>query len=156
MADAQATYAEFYYSTYAPEIARASVDLYNWQNHANEVLLWVVSALTLSGVALAAAQLYWSFKAQIAPGNSGIETSPGSVKLTSPFVGVIILFLSFSFYSLFVFQVYTIRDPGSDQQSQRASAPTVPTSEPSFGGDPISDDFGYGAGGGAAVIESSQ
>ena len=142
MLDVRASYVDFYYGTYAPEMARVSVELYRWQNHANEVLLWVVSALTLSGVALAAAQLFWSFKMQVAPTNTEVETSPGKFKLTSPFVGVVILFVSFSFYSLFVYQVYTIREPGSGE-SLRSSAPTVPKDEPSFAGYDVSDKFGY-------------
>ena len=94
MADGQQQYVDYYYGTYLPGMAQARMELYTWQNHANEVMLWVVCALALSGVALAAVQLFWSFRLQQNPQASTIESSSTGIKITSPFVGVIILFLS--------------------------------------------------------------
>ena len=131
MADGQQQYVDYYYGTYLPGMAQARMELYTWQNHANEVMLWVVCALALSGVALAAVQLFWSFRLQQNPQASTIESSSTGIKITSPFVGVIILFLSFSFFLLFVREVYTIKAPAQSAgytTGQAQPSPTVPAS----------------------------
>jgi hypothetical protein len=143
--DAQQQYNDYYYGTYLPGIAQARMELYAWQNHANEVMLWVVCGLALSGVALAAVQLFWSFKLQQSPQASTIESSSTGIKITSPFVGVIILFLSFSFFLLFVREVYTIKAPAQSAGSatgQAQPSPTAPASTQS-GTLPRSTKYGY-------------
>lgn len=118
-------YAEFYYGTYLQQLAEQQLALFRWQNHANEVLLWFVCAITLSGIVLAAAQLYWSFKLGKMPTESSqTEISATSMKIQSPFVGLVILFLSFAFFMLFVHEVYTIK-PSSQGSSQTNSQSNI-------------------------------
>lgn len=125
MADGRQEYAEYYYGTYLRGMAEARVELYQWQNHANEVLLWFVCGLALSGVALAALQLCWSFWLERTPEQSTVETSATGIKITSPFVGIAILFLSFSFFLLFVREVYTIRVEATATSTAQAQAPAA-------------------------------
>ena len=146
MADGQQQYIDYYYGTYLPGIAQARMELYAWQNHANEVILWVVCGLALSGVALAAVQLFWSFKLQQNPQASTIESSGTGIKITSPFVGVIILFLSFSFFLLFVREVYTIKSPAQSAgyaTGQAQPSPAVPAGAETNGTLIRSTKYGY-------------
>ena len=146
MADGQQHYIDYYYGTYLPAMANARMELYAWQNHANEVMLWVVCGLALSGVALAAVQLFWSFKLQQNPQASTLETSAGGIKISSPFVGVIILFLSFSFFLLFVREVYTIKTPAQNAgyaSGQAQPSPAMPANTETKGTLIRSTEHGY-------------
>jgi hypothetical protein len=146
VADGQQQYIDYYYGTYLPGMAEARMELYAWQNHANEVMLWVVCGLALSGVALAAVQLFWSFKLQQNPQASTLETSGTGIKISSPFVGVIILFLSFSFFLLFVREVYTIKVPAQGAgytTGQAQPSPTLPANAETKGTLMRSSEYGY-------------
>lgn len=87
------------------------------QSRDGHVLLWVVVVITLSGVALAALQLAASFQLALSNKNSGISESEitieeGKLSLKSSIVGLFILLISLGFFTIFVKNVYTIKEIG--------------------------------------------
>lgn len=79
------------------------------------VLLWMVVAITLSGVALAALQLLAAFRLAsvgIGPLASDGEVSleQGKVSLKSSVTGLLILVVSLAFFGIYVIGVYTLDD----------------------------------------------
>lgn len=93
-----------------------------------EILLWMVVAITVSGVGLAALQLFASFKLASA-GQSSLD-SPGELSLEkgrlsfrSSITGLFILLISFAFFYIFVSRIYVLRDIRIDPESASAQAP---------------------------------
>jgi hypothetical protein len=81
------------------------------QFRANGVLMWMVVAVTLSGVLLAALQLMASYELARSNRKSPVGDSEFSVKrdrvvLKSSITGLFILVMSFAFFLVFVFYVY--------------------------------------------------
>ena len=81
------------------------------------ILMWMVVAITLSGVALAGVQLVAGYKlAAIGKaafdqgGNLSIEHS--KISIGSSVTGLMILAISLAFFTIFVYKVYFITDPG--------------------------------------------
>lgn len=105
------------------DIRRAAYELQQFQN---VVMLWMVVAITLSGVALAGIQLLIAFK--LAAGgiaspddNSELTIERGKVSLKSSITGLLILVVSLAFFAIFVLWVYRIEQPAS------ASSPSSET-----------------------------
>jgi hypothetical protein len=108
------------------------------QAYDERILLWMVVAITLSGVLLAALQLIASYK--LAEVNRGTLDQGGEIalerdriSLKSSVTGLVILVLSFAFFSIFVFEIYKIKEIAADapapqpvvqQQRVNAGAPT--------------------------------
>jgi hypothetical protein len=89
----------------------------------NNVLLFMVVAITLSGIVLSALQLWASYKLALAGhglladgGDINLQTNNVAVK--SSVVGVVILGISLAFFALFVMNVYQIKT-----NPERSSAP---------------------------------
>jgi hypothetical protein len=113
-------------------------DTFVFQRHENVVLLFMVVAITLSGVALAGLQLLASYKlaarghGELAGGGE-ISYSPSQISFKSSVVGLMILAISFAFFMIFVIYVYTLTEGGagsskpgldlSQIQTQRAPLP---------------------------------
>lgn len=87
---------------------------------ADIVLLWMVVVITLSGVCLAALQLYTSYElSKLRAGEVGgpaelassLGIEKGKVVLKSSVTGLFILVISFAFFYIYVILVYKINDP---------------------------------------------
>jgi hypothetical protein len=97
------------------------------QNFVGRVMLWMVVAITISGVLLAALQLFASFKLAV-QGHStlsqegSVSLEGGKIAVKSSVTGLLILVVSFAFFMVFVDKVYTI--------SQVNGAPPVVATDP--------------------------
>ncbi len=79
------------------------------------VTLWMVVAITLSGVLLAAVQLVMSFRLALrgraAFGQDNeLALESGKISLRSSITGAVILALSFAFFMVYVIWIYSIRE----------------------------------------------
>jgi len=80
------------------------------------VNLFMVVTMTLSGVILAAIQLFLSFrlalkgKAEFGKENTDIAIEAGKISLKSSITGAVILALSFAFFMVYVVWIYSIRE----------------------------------------------
>lgn len=110
-----------------------------FQRSENVVIMWMVVAITLSGVALAGAQLLASYR--LADRGRGTIADGGEVNLAhdhlavrSSYVGVLILAISFAFFLVFVIYVYTLREIGgadadADARGGQAAAASGPPAQ---------------------------
>jgi ABC-type multidrug transport system fused ATPase/permease subunit len=113
-----------YYEEYLPAVARTAIYTHENQIIASWIILGLVSLLCISGVALAAAQLYWSRDILKDLANN-TEIGSAGIKLASPFVGLLILAVSFSFFYMYVKEVYAIKyiEPPAAVRAATSSAP---------------------------------
>lgn len=102
------------------------------QSRDGHVLLWVVVAITISGVALAALQLAASYQLAYSGAGDATPTSDltlekNRISLKSSVTGLFILLFSFAFFALFVSEVYTIKElrVGTDPQAPAPSTAAV-------------------------------
>ena len=89
------------------------------QYEANQVLLWMVVCITVSGVILAGFQLFASYKVAVASGNTvgqntELTVARNQIAIKSSVTGLSIMVLSFAFFLVFVRYVYKIDDPGQN------------------------------------------
>lgn len=100
------------------------------QTYDERILLWMVVAVTLSGVALAAVQLLASFRlAQAGNGTAGqavqqqteMSIERGKLSVKSSITGLLILICSFAFFWVFVYEIYVIRVV--DVDGERSESP---------------------------------
>lgn len=88
------------------------------QIYENIVLLWMVVAITVSGVLLAGLQLLGSYRlAQAGRGSfaadqTEITYKPDNVVVRSSVIGLVILIVSFAFFIVFVRYVYMLQEVG--------------------------------------------
>jgi len=94
--------------------------IYFRQSYQNQVMLWMVVAITISGVLLSGLQLIGSYKLAMlgraemaAAGELTLERDKLAVK--SSVTGLLILSASLAFFFVYVFFVYTIRENTSSQ-----------------------------------------
>lgn len=105
----------------------------------SRILLWMVVAITVSGVLLAGLQLLAAYRlasvegADFASGQGGeVKFDPKSISLKSSVTGLLILIISFAFFIVYVRWVYPIQtrmDPEAE-----ASAWKVPNDVPPWRG----------------------
>jgi hypothetical protein len=106
------------------------------QHFADNVILWMVVGITLSGVLLAGMQLAASYKLASARGTDlaiGGELSfskGGDVVLKSSITGLFILLISFAFFLVFVTQVYDLLLLRALQRALTGPRQSVPSSHP--------------------------
>jgi hypothetical protein len=88
---------------------------YMEQRYAGKILLWMVVAITISGVILAGIQLFVAYqlasigRGEFAQGGEAtLERSKVSVR--SSVTGLLILTVSFAFFMVFVIWIYTIKE----------------------------------------------
>lgn len=106
---------------------------YLQQSHDQNVLLWMVVAITISGVALAAVQLLASFRLASAgrgelARDAELSIEQGRISLKSSVTGLLILVVSFAFFTVFVYEIYRLRDSTprvEDREPQQLSADPV-------------------------------
>jgi hypothetical protein len=91
-------------------------DALELQKFENIVMLWMVVAITLSGVGLAGLQLYASYQLAVtgrgifmADGATDLSYSDKNVAIKSSVMGLIILVISFAFFLVFVLYLHPIR-----------------------------------------------
>lgn len=109
--------ASFY--TYAAREASVRYDLFTRQIFQNEVMLWMVVAITISGVILAGLQLFASYKISILTktasfGDADMTFKADSIAIKSSLTGVLILVSSFLFFFVYVYFVFTLHDPATE------------------------------------------
>lgn len=97
------------------------------QIYLNRVLLWMVVAITVSGVLLAALQLILSYRltvmgrnAELGSGDLSIEKD--KVSLKSSVIGLLILVVSLAFFTIYVYGVYTLKESPSSVPEARATS----------------------------------
>jgi hypothetical protein len=118
------------------------------QDVADQVILWMVALITISGVMLAALQLIISYKLSSALKSSELPESTldvdtkGRLVLKSSVTGLFILMISFGFFFLFVKDVYRIevvdfnhRSP-SIEPPKSISGPQLQNGQPFLPKDP--------------------
>ena len=105
------------------------------QFRANGVLMWMVVAVTFSGVLLAALQLMVSSQLATAKGTQ-LSTEAGELTvqhdrlvLKSSVTGLFILLISFCFFLVFVFYVYKFETPVEQNSTPPPSTSMLPTGE---------------------------
>ena len=97
---------------------------YVWQHWAGSVVLGLVVLITLSGILLAAYQLYLSFKIGQKIDAQTLDISAQRAQVTSGVVGVTILVIAGIFLMIFLNQIYGIRyvaPPPSSGPQQKAA-----------------------------------
>lgn len=102
------------------------------QYRANGILMWMVVAVTFSGVLLAGLQLLASYQLAIAnkvslDGNNGeIVVKRDQIVLRSSITGFFILLISFCFFLVFVLYVYRFETIDENINSTLPPVPTLP------------------------------
>jgi len=95
----------------------------------SRILLWMVVAITVSGVLLAGLQLLASYRpasvgGDFASGQDGeVKLDPKSISLKSSVTGLLILIISFAFFIVYVRWVYPIQtrmDPEADASAWKS------------------------------------
>lgn len=102
------------------------------QYRANAVLMWMVVAVTFSGVLLAGLQLWASYQLAIA-NKTSLDANDGELVLKrdklvlkSSITGLFILLISFCFFLVFVFYVYRFETLENHANQASPAAPTLP------------------------------
>jgi hypothetical protein len=94
------------------------------------VLMWMVIAITISGVLLAGIQLLAAYKLA-ASGKAAFEQGGqlslenNKISLTSSVTGVLVLFISLFFFYIFVKEVYLIKEVGDAPAMSVARTPNL-------------------------------
>jgi ABC-type multidrug transport system fused ATPase/permease subunit len=104
------------------------------QYRANGVLMWMVVAVTLSGVLLAGLQLMASYELartnrKFPVGNSEFSLKRFQVVLKSSVTGLFILVMSFAFFLVFVFYVYRFEQVENQTLRIPTQTPILPMGE---------------------------
>ena len=90
--------------------------VFEWQLFSAKMIFMIVVFLVVCGIVFAGIQFRMGLLQSAAKGQGAaelvteIELSSGGVKLSSPVLGVIILFLSLAFFYLYLVYVYTIEN----------------------------------------------
>ena len=93
-------------------------NIFRQQYAANDVLLWLVVVITISGVALAAVQFVAAYQLAVTTRKLSSETNEiiinrSQVVLRSSVTGLFILVISFGFFLVFTLYIYRIDRPTS-------------------------------------------
>jgi hypothetical protein len=102
------------------------------QYRGNGVLMWMVVAVTFSGVLLAGFQLRASYqlaavnKTSLPANNGELTLKRDQLVLKSSITGLFILLISFCFFLVFVFYVYRFETPADHNNSVSPPVPTLP------------------------------
>jgi hypothetical protein len=112
------------------DLQQIRADNFVFQRSENSVLMWMVVAITIAGVALAAAQLWASYVLARVRGSAlseggSVDFSKDKLAVQSSVVGVVVLGISFAFFLVFVLWVYTFDDTSRQKNvvSQSADEP---------------------------------
>jgi hypothetical protein len=105
--EAETAYAERYYK-HLDRMNGITANKFIWQDRASEVTLWLVAFVVISGVCLAALQLWLAFFRGGEITDTTLEVSASNFRVTSSVVGIIILTISVAFLYLFLKEIYRI------------------------------------------------
>lgn len=87
-------------------------EIYAWQDLSTKLIFAIVVILVFVGVIFAGMQFFKQQQSEALPKDedsvSHIEISTSGIKVSSPFIGVILLFLSLGFFYLYLVYVYPI------------------------------------------------
>jgi hypothetical protein len=84
------------------------IAVFRWQEHASNVMLWVVVAVVLCGLVFSAVQLAAAVRlGRDSEGN--LEIGAQGLKITSSVIGLFVLAMSIAFVVIFVDQIYSIQ-----------------------------------------------
>lgn len=122
--------------------------MYIHQRYENNVILFMVVLITLSGVVLAALQMWTSYNLAATGHHQGegateLTIEQGRLAVKSSVTGLVVLVLSLAFFALYVVKVYMIQPdasagPANAAPAQAATpapaAPTGTTAQPESGG----------------------
>lgn len=131
---ARSTCEQMVLATYRAQTEQATARIYEAQLTQNTIMLSMVVFLTFAGVALAAVQLLATYrlaqagKAQLAEGGEA-SVEHGRVVVRSSVVGLVMLALSFAFFTMYVLYVYRIGEaslPEMPAQRDDAEAKEIP------------------------------
>lgn len=102
------------------------IELFAWQKHASEILMWVVILLVISGISFSGVQLFNASRLGAVQGETSFEIAASRLKITSSVVGLIVLAISVIFFYLFLIEVYRMKvvDLSPLEQRPGATAPT--------------------------------
>ncbi|WP_426168573.1 hypothetical protein [Pseudoduganella sp. R-34] len=112
-------YRDYLKAFYAADIEarRQNIEAYRWQLRSATIVLWLIIAITMCGVAFSGIQLWHGlhFKRK---GNTDVdlEISMEKLRLKSSVVGVTVLVLSGAFFLLFVEKIYRIEVLAAEPQ----------------------------------------
>jgi hypothetical protein len=103
---------------------------YLQQETEGTILLWMVVGLTLSGVVMAALQLFAAYRlSQVGRGElaaaSEILLERSKVSLKSSVTGLLILIVSFAFFIVYIIWVFTIKETRIDVEPASSAAPAT-------------------------------
>lgn len=102
---------------------------FSYQHDADRALLWMVVAITLSGVCLAGLQLGASYKLALLRGEGdlavegALSVERDRIALKSTVTGLFILLISFAFFFIYVRYVYKIDEVSSSTYQSCSTAP---------------------------------
>jgi hypothetical protein len=103
--------------------------IFSQEMYANGVMLWMVVAITISGVLLAALQLVANYK--LASTRDGVFAEQGEINLArdkivlkSSVTGLFILLISFAFFIVFVLYVYQYKEVDMDNDRPTKNTPS--------------------------------
>lgn len=88
--------------------------IYDWQDFSTRLIFWSVLALVFIGVFFAGVQFFQGFSESRRNGGDNnqvshhVEFSAKGIKVSSPFLGVIILVIALAFFYLYLVHVYPI------------------------------------------------
>lgn len=86
-------------------------EMFLWQNRASEILMWVSILVVFSGITFSGLQLWKVLKTEGDLKDHKFEISANRIRITSSFVGVVVLGISLAFLYMFVVNVYTVSEP---------------------------------------------
>lgn len=116
----------FYQANFNAENVRQA--LFDRQIFENEIMLWMVVAITVSGVILAGVQLYTSYRLSLQGTN--IENAPtellvrkNELAVKSSTTGLLILIVSFGFFFVYVVFVFTLKEISSGNVASTETKP---------------------------------
>ena len=109
--------------------------LYIHQRFENNVVLFMVVLITLSGVALAGAQLLTSYNLAatghtLGDGATDLSLEQGKLSIKSSVTGLVVLAISLGFFSLYIFQVYKILPSAEAKDVPSTLASPAPDAAP--------------------------
>ena len=106
------------------------------QAYQGKVVLWMVVAITLSGVALAGLQLVMGYRLiqagyRLESGDSEVTLERNKIAVRSSVTGLLILTVSFAFFLVYVLWIYTIKETsvGGDGGGAHIEAAAPPPAE---------------------------
>lgn len=125
---AEAAYTQRYYVQEA-EMRDVELAIYRWQITAANVVLGLMSLLTVAAICFCGYQLWRSQRlSKVPPAQIEIEVSVSKLKMQTSLVGIAVLVAAYGFLLVFTREVYQLRVIERAPVAGAAAAPTLPAS----------------------------